>query len=146
MGGEVIAEKGLDEEVELVTPVPVYPVSIKVITHPPEISHSFATTSHCCVRIAVVMDGKGILVQYRLEKQEKGARISGNTDGLTWLGKKDQTKIELGVTVSRPGFFHLKNLQFRAKAMESCDRSYFMTSSGEEFLPVDLVFTVANAG
>jgi len=147
--GEVIAEKGLGEEVELVEPVPVYPVSIKVITHPPEISHSFATTSHCCVRIAVVMEGmdeKGILVQYRLEKQEKGARISGNTDGLTWLGKKEQTKIELGVTVSRPGFFHLKNLQFRAKAMESCDRSYFMTSSGEEFLPVDLVFTVANAG
>ena len=39
------------------------------------------------------------------------------SDGLAWLEIGKQTKVELGVTVARPGFFHLKNLQFRAKSM-----------------------------
>jgi len=139
--GELVVEEGVSEEVEITEPAPVYPVSVKVTTQP-ELDHNFATTSHFCVKFEVEMSGmEGVLVQYRLERQEKGARISGNTDGLTWLAKGDQRKVVLGVTVARPGFYHLKNWQFRAKPMDCCDSSYFQ-SSEEDFLPVDMIFTV----
>jgi len=146
---QILLEERVSEEVEFLKPVPTYPVCVEVITHPTELGHSFTSSSHCCVRLEVVMKGmdeKGVLVQYRLEKQEKGAMVSGNTDGTAWLGKGEHVRMELGVSISRPGFYHLKNLQFRAKSMDSCDKTYFQTSTGEEFLPVDLVFTVTQAG
>jgi len=144
--GELLVVDGVSEEMELVEPVPIYPVSVKVLVQT-EMFHDFHKTGHFCIKLEVVMEGmeeKGVLVQYRLEEQMKGARVSGNTDGLVWLEIGRQNNVELGVTVARPGFFHLKNLQFRAKSMDSCDKSYFETS-GEEFLPVDISFTVRQA-
>ena len=74
-----MVEEGVSEEVEITEPAPVYPVSVKVTTQP-ELDHNFGTTSHFCVKLEVEMEGmEGVLVQYRLERQEKGARISGNT-------------------------------------------------------------------
>jgi len=145
--GELLAVEGGSEEMELVEPAPVYPVSV-VVGVLSEIMHDFNEANHCCVRVEVVLNGKeekGMLVQYRLEEQVKGARVSGNTDGLAWMDVGNHTNLELGVTVSMPGFFHLKNLQFRAKSMDSCDKTYF-EASGEDFLPVDISFTVRQAG
>ena len=38
--------------------------------------------SQFCIKLEVMMEGMGkkeVLVEYRLKKQEKGARVSGNT-------------------------------------------------------------------
>ena len=79
--GELLAVEGGSEEMELVEPAPVYPVSV-VVGVLSEIMHDFNEANHCCVRVEVVLNGKeekGMLVQYRLEEQVKGARVSGNT-------------------------------------------------------------------
>jgi len=144
---EPVGVDGGSEELELIEPAPVYPVGVVVVVET-EVVHDFSETNHCCVGVQVVMEGKGekgVLIQYRLEEQVKGARVSGNTDGLAWLEVGEENRLELGVTISMPGFFHLKNLQFRAKSMDSCDKTYF-EASGEDFLPVDISFTVRQAG
>ena len=89
---QILLEERVSEEVEFLKPVPTYPVCVEVITHPTELGHSFTSSSHCCVRLEVVMKGmdeKGVLVQYRLEKQEKGAMVSGNTGNINTVILKD---------------------------------------------------------
>ena len=36
-----------------------------------------------------------------------------------WLEAGDGAELQLWVTVTRPGFYHLQNLQYRAKQMVS---------------------------
>ena len=40
-------------------------------------------------------------------------------DGVLWLEAGAETELQVAVVVSRPGFYHLDNLQFRAKQLVS---------------------------
>ena len=66
------------------------------------------------------------------------------------------SELQFSVLVTRPGFYHLKNFQFRAKQMvritqilqlskdifkDICDKKCFDQST-EKFLPMDISFSV----
>jgi len=140
---DLLVVNGVSEEVELIEPAPSYPVIVDVKVDS-EATNDFVKFHHYCVKAIIVMTSrgsKGVLVEYRLDQQIRGARVSGNTDGIVWLSEGDQIKLDLCVTVSRPDFFHLKNFQIRAKSQDICDKTYFETSN-DDFLPLDIGFTV----
>jgi len=137
---------GVSEETEVEEFVPFYPLNINAKVKS-EVMHDFTTISHCCIKVEVEMSCNadiGVLVQYTVNEQIKGARIIGNTDGLVWIESGKYIKIEMGVIISRPGFFHLKSFKFRAKSMDICDKSVY-NNSEEVFLPLDICFTVHQA-
>jgi len=126
------------------TPVPEYPVSIKIEMENDECDHDFVKTRQCPVPGSVTLTPigqTGVLCQYNIREQIKGARITGNTDGIIWLESGQGRKLNFSVIVTRPGFYHLNNLQFRAKQLDNCDKDYFRTKT-EEFLPIDISFSV----
>merc|ERR1719433_2228241 len=81
--------------------------------------HDFTLDSSCSVagRVVLAAGDKGVAVQYRLGDQVKGARVTGNVEGFVWLEREAVSELQFSVLVTRPGFYHLKNFQFRAKQM-----------------------------
>ena len=78
-------------------------------------------------------------------------------DGFVWLDKKSASELQFSVLVTRPGFYHLNNFQFRAKQtvrsvtkhssstvlilQDICDKECF-DQTAEKFLQVDISFSV----
>ena len=76
---------------------------------------------------------------------------------MLWLEAGAETELQVAVVVSRPGFYHLDNLQFRAKQLVSgwsshhddycdclqdiCDMTS-LDQSADLFLPLDISFSV----
>jgi len=89
------------------------------------------------VNSSVAVEDKGVLFEYRVVEQEEGVRWTGPLDGLIWLEPDGDANVKLGVSVTSPGLFHLKNLRFRAKIQDQCDRDYFTTCT-DKFVPVDV--------
>ena len=138
IGQSVVSVRDTEEGAEVT--VPEYPVGVRMEMEGGGLAeHDFGQASSCSVRGRVVLEArdKGVMLQYGLREQVKGTRIMGNigeirlylnieqhssyycSDGFVWLDKNSVSELQFSVLVTRPGFYHLKNFQFRAKQMAS---------------------------
>ena len=138
IGQSVVRVRDNEEGAEVT--VPEYPVGVRVEMEGGGLAeHDFVQASSCSVRGRVMLEtrDKGVVLQYGLREQVKGTRIMGNigeirlylnikqhssyycSDGFVWLDKNSVSELQFSVLVTRPGFYHLNNFQFRAKQMAS---------------------------
>ena len=117
---------------------PSYPLSVEVELERDEVEHDFTEAGQCRAGGAIKLAStasRPLLVQYRLSGSLQGARVTGNTgescllspltltltslitEGTLCLQPAQQSALQFGVLVFRPGFYHLNNFQFRAKQM-----------------------------
>ena len=137
IGQSVVRVRDTEEGAEVT--VPEYPVGVRMEMEGGGLAeHDFVQASSCSVRGRVVLESrdKAVMLQYGLREQVRGTRIMGNTgeirlylnikqhssyylDGFVWLDKNSVSELQFSVLVTRPGFYHLNNFQFRAKQMAS---------------------------
>jgi len=115
--------------------------------------HDFTTTPLASVPVKVKVTGQslssndskseeGALVQYCLGAQERGARVAGATAGLAWVSPSVPLDLDLGVSVARPGLYCLRNWQFRAVKLETCDMTFDRWRDDDVFVPLEITFEV----
>ena len=149
--------------------LPSYPVTALAEVRE-VVMHDFAATPLACVPVKVKMmdqntndeksNSGGVLVQYCLGAQERGARVAGATAGLGWVTPSITLDLELGVSVaryytekdvsstnalwtfSRPGLYSMRNWQFRAVKLDTCDMNYDQWGTGDIFVPLEVTFEV----
>jgi len=76
------------------------------------------------------------LLQLKVKGAEKGVRWAGSTDVRTVLEENDLPTINLGITVCRPGIYHVNNLHYALSESVEEERSnldYSWTSIGVHF-------------
>merc|ERR1712192_141384 len=145
-----------EEEVDEKKPLPSYPVT--ALAEVGEVvMHDFAATPLACIPVKVkVIDQSsgtpgpkkesqsrgGTLVQYSLAAQERGARVAGATAGLGWVTPSITLDLQLGVSVARPGLYSLRNWQFRAVKLDTCDMTYDQWGTDDNFLPLEITIEV----
>jgi len=129
-----------DDDAQLHIPAPEYPISAKVIMDSGSMEHDFLKNRLCRVGGSLVLSSlvdSQVHLEYSLKEQITGARITGNTDGSVLLESGIERKLNFSVLVTRPGLYHLKNFQFKAKT--SCDKK---NEPPIQFIPLDMSFCV----
>ena len=170
--GDAEKEKKEEEEVEEKKPLPSYPVTALAEVGEVVMHDFAATPLACIpVKVKVIGQSSGMpgpkesqsrggtLVQYSLAAQERGARVAGATAGLGWVTPSITLDLQLGVSVARfilreisywenyafsfrPGLYSLRNWQFRAVKLDTCDMNYDQWGADDNFLPLEITFEV----
>ena len=98
---------------------PQYPVRINVTLETSDLCHDFVSSKCCHVHgsIRLSSSSASVMCQHTVREQVKGARITGNKDGLVFLQAGEEKVLQFAVVVTRPGFYHLNNFLLRAKEM-----------------------------
>ena len=99
---------------------PQYPVRVSVNIETSDLSHDFVSSKFCHVHGSIrLSSSSSVMCQFTVREQVKGARITGNKDGVVFLHAGEEKVLKFAVVITRPGFYHLNNFLFRAKEMVS---------------------------